>query len=116
MSDSVNLKCVYVVASDSGSLVVQGRTRLFGVSSAGNTAEGGFVNLTLKNGSSSGDTRLIVATSHSGFSTASYVFQTNAPHIDLQSRGILFEDGIYFSADTGFYGASFFVEGGKDNT
>jgi hypothetical protein len=116
MSDSVNLKCVYVIASDSGSLVVEGRTRLFGISSAGNTEGGGFVNLTLKNGSSSGDTRLIIATSHSAFGTVGYSFQSNAPYIDLQSCGILFEDGIYFSADSGFYGASFFIEGGKDNT
>ena len=114
MSDSANLKCVYVTATDiSGRLIVQGRTRLYGVTSAGNTAGGGFVNITLKNGSSSGDTRLILATSHSGYSSDTY--QTNAPHVDLQSGGILFEDGIYFSADSGFYGASFFVESGKDN-
>ena len=115
MSDSVNLKCVYVTATDiSGRLIVQGRTRLYGISSAGNTAGGGFVNITLKNGTSSGDTRLIVATSHSGHS-GSDAYQTNAPYIDMQSGGILFEDGIYFSADSGFYGGSFFVEGGEDN-
>ena len=112
MSSPANLKCVYI-SSASASLVVEGRTRLYGISSSGNTTGGGFVNITLKNGSSSGDERLVVATSHSA---SGGPFLTNAPMIDLQSSGILFEDGIYFSADSGFYGASLFVEGGKDNT
>jgi hypothetical protein len=114
MPSPTNLKCVYI-SSSSASLVVEGRTRLYGISSAGNTTNGGFVNIILKNGSSSGDERLVVATSHS---SSGYVYLTNAPMIDIQSSGILFEDGIYFSADlaSGFYGASLFVEGGKDNT
>jgi len=115
MGSPVNLKCVYVTASDrTGRLVVEGRTRLFGISSAGDTAGRTItVNITLKNGSSGGDTKLVLATSHSSFNAANY--QGNAPFVDMQSRGILFEDGIYFTADSGIYGASLFVEGGKDN-
>jgi len=63
--------------------------------SAGDTSAGGVVNITLKNGSSSGDTRLVLPTSHSGFAGAGGKYFGNAPFLDMQSRGILFEDGIY---------------------
>lgn len=116
MGSPVNLKCIYVTDSDrTGRLVVQGRTRLFGLMSAGDTSGGGAVNITLKNGSSSGDTRLVLPTSHSGFGGAGAKYFGNAPFLDMQSRGILFEDGIYFTADAGIYAASLLVEGGKDN-
>jgi hypothetical protein len=95
MSIDMNARSVYIDYSDDGTLVVPGRTRLLGLSSAGDTAYGGILNLEFKNGSDSGDVILTVATNHSPRTTVQ--FMGPAPFLDFPAMGFLFSSGIWLN-------------------
>jgi len=126
MGLSRNVQCVQVSEDDDdGSLVVTGRTRLFGVCPGG-TFRGyrGIKNIKLRDGSATGDVKLIIASSNGGSTPTAYF--NSAPFVDLPADGILFSSGIWFEVEDvtvesqvptqSLFSASLIVQGGGDTS